>query len=472
MAAASFVVLAACSDNKPAAPAEPAAVAAKPSDDPAWPSAAVADPTTLGFTAEGLAALDARMAQSVANQDFGGIVTLLMKDGEIAQFKSYGIRNGDPKTGTPMTIDTLFRVYSMTKPVTGVALMQLYEQGKWQLDDPISKFAPELANLKVLTWKDGKPVMKGGKPVLADPTKPPTMRQLMSHTAGFAYGILGGDDPVNTAYRSQNVPTSKNLDEMMTKLTGLPLLYDPGTRWVYSVSVDVQGYLVQKISGQKFGDYLKANIFTPLNMNETSFILPEDKKERLAEVYGWNKDKSALQINPQRNDIASYDATNEMESGGGGLLSTAHDYGRFVQMLVNKGTLAGKTILKPESIAVMAENQIGDLGVFSDGTSGNPGLPGQKFGLDFAIYTDPAAGQHPFGKGTFYWSGIAGTIFWVDPVNNIGFVGMVQSFGGRRPDAMDFRAETGRLIYAALKPTAAAPAAMPAEAAKQPEAVH
>lgn len=473
LAAASFIVLAACGDNKPAAPeAVAAAPAPKPSDDPAWPSAAVADPTKLGFSAEGLAAFDARMAQSVADQDFGGIVTMILKDGEVAQIKAYGIRNGDPKTGTPMTTDTIFRIYSMTKPVTGVALMQLYEQGKFQLDDPISKYAPELANVKVLTWKDGKPVMKGGKPVLADPTAPPTMRQLMSHTAGFGYGVLGGEDPVNKAYREQNVITSKNLDEMMAKLANIPLLYDPGTRWVYSASVDVQGYIVQKISGQKFGDYLQANIFTPLSMTETSFTLPDDKKERFAEVYGWNKDKKALQINPQRNDITHYEPGYEMESGGGGLVSTIHDYGRFVQMLVNKGTLAGKTILKPESIALMAENQIGDLGVFSDGTTGNPGLPGQKFGLDFAIYTDPAAGNHPFPKGTFYWSGIAGTIFWVDPVNNVGFVGMVQSFGGRRPEAMDFRAETGRLLYAALKPAAAAPAAAPAEKAKELEPAH
>ncbi len=468
LAAASFAVLAACSDNKPAAPAaETAAVAAKPSDDPAWPVAAVADPTTLGFTAEGLAALDARFAKAIADQDYAGMVTLLAKGGEVAQFNAYGIQSGDPKTGTPMTKDSIFRIYSMTKPVTGIALMQLYEQGKWQLDDPVTKYAPELANLKVLTFKDGKPVMKNGKPVLADASRPATMREIMSHTAGFGYGLCC-EDPVNNAFRDQKVLLSKNLDEMMTKIAAIPLIYDPGTRWSYSVSVDIQGYIVQKISGQKFGDYLKANIFTPLGMNETSFILPEDKAARFANIYTWDKAANALKVTEDP-PFTRYDAANEMESGGGGLVSTAHDYARFSQMLLNKGTLAGKTIVKPETIALMAQNQIGDLGIYSDGTAANPGRPGQKFGLDFAVYTDPEAGQNPFGKGTFYWSGAAGTIFWIDPVNDIFFVGLVQQMGGSRPDAINFRNDSGKLILDALKPAAPAASAAPA---KEPEPAH
>ena len=340
--------------------------------------------------------------------------------------------------------------------------------GKWQLDDPVTKFIPELANLKLLTFKDGKPVMKNGQPVLADPTRPPTMREIMAHTAGFGYG-LGGDDPVNTAFRDQNVLASKNLDEMMTKIAGIPLIYDPGTRWSYSISVDMQGYLVQKLSGQKFSDYLKANIFTPLGMNDTSFVVTDANKPRFADIYTWDKDAKALKVG-EAPPLTRYDADNEMESGGGGLASTAHDYARFLQMLLNKGTLAGKTIVKPESIALMAQNQIGDLGIYSDGTSANPGRPGQKFGLDFAIYTDPAAGQNPFGTGTYYWSGIAGTIFWVDPVNDLFFIGMIQSLGGARPDAMNLRNETGRLIYEALKPAAAAPAS--AAPAKELEPAH
>src|SRR6185503_17045857 len=249
LAAASFAILAACSGEKPAAPA---AAVAKAYDDPAWPAAAVADPTKVGVTQAGLDALDARMAKSVADQDVAGMVTALIHKGEVVQFKAYGVQSGDPKTGTPMTQNSLFRIYSMSKPITGVAMMQLYEQGKWNLDDPVTKYVPELANLKVITWKDGKPVMKGGKPVLADLKSPPTMRQLMSHSAGFGYGLCCTDpkapnyNPVDEAFVKQGVLASANLDEMMTKIEGIPLLYDPGTRWSYSVAVDIQGYIVQK----------------------------------------------------------------------------------------------------------------------------------------------------------------------------------------------------------------------------------
>ncbi len=475
MAAASFAVLAACSESKPAAPAEPAVVA-KAYDDAAWPSAAIADPTTIGFTAEGLAALDARMAKSVTDQDVAGMVYILGKGGEIAAFNAHGVQSGDPKTGTPITKDSLFRIYSMTKPITGVAMMQLYEQGKWQLDDPVTKYAPELANLKVITWKDGKPVMQGGKPVLVDPTSPPTMRQIMSHTAGFGYGLCCTDpkaanyNPVDAQFVKDGVLSSANLDEMMTKIAAIPLVYDPGTRWSYSASVDIQGYIVQKLSGQKFGDYLKANILTPLGMNDTSFFVSEANKPRFADVYHWDKDKNALVINEERPDRPGFTDPNRLESGGGGLVSSTHDYARFIQMMLNRGTLAGKTIIKPESVAMMSENHIGDLGIYSDGTAANPGRPGQKFGLDFAVYVDPAAGQNPFGKGTYYWGGAAGTWFWIDPANDLFFVGMIQSMGGARPDGMNFRVESAKLAYEALKSNASA--ATPAEATKQAEPAH
>ena len=462
LAAASFAVLAACSE-KPAAPAAETAAAAKPSDDQAWPAAAVADPAKVGFTAEGLAALDARMAKSVADGDVAGMVTLLSHKGEVVQFKAYGVQSGDPKTGAPMTTDSMFRIYSMSKPITGVAMMQLYEQGKWTLDDPVTKFVPELANLKVLTLKDNKPVMKGGKPVLADMKSPPTMRQLMSHTAGLGYGLCCTDpkgtnyNPADEQFVKQGVLASKDLEEMITKIAGIPLIYDPGTRWSYSAAVDVQGLIVQRLSGQKFGDYLKANVFTPLGMNDTSFYVHEEQKARFTDVYHWDKDKGALVKNEDRPDRPGFTAPNRMESGGGGLVSTTHDYARLCQMFLNKGTLAGTQVLKPETVALMSQNAIGDLGIYSDGTTANPGRPGQKFGLDFAIYVDPAAGANPYGKDTYYWGGAAGTWFWIDPVNDLFFVGMIQSMGGARPEGMNFRGESATLVYSALAP--AAPAA-------------
>jgi CubicO group peptidase (beta-lactamase class C family) len=461
LAAVSLLALNACNraaeTETPAAAVE--AAATTPAHDPAWPAAAVADPTQLGFTAEGLAALDARLAKSVADQDVKGMVALLARNGEVAMFNAYG----NATDATPMAKDTIFRIYSMTKPVTGVAMMQLYEQGKWGLDDPISKHAPELAGLKVIQMgADGKPVMGAdGKPVLKAPAREPTMRELMTHTAGFGYG-LSGDDPVNNAFRETGVLTSANLDEMMTKIAGIPLLYEPGSRWYYSIAVDIQGYLVQKLSGQKLGEYMKANIFTPLGMNDTAFYVSEDRVGRFADVYSWNKDQAKLVANPERPDRPRFTDASRLESGGGGLTSTTHDYARFCQMMLNKGELAGNRILKPETVELMTQNHIGELRLYSDGTNANPGLQGVGFGMDYAVYDDPSVTGLPYGKGTHYWGGAAGTWFWIDPVNDLFFIGMIQSMGGRREGAMDFRGESAKLVYEALAanaPAAPAPAA-------------
>lgn len=467
LAAASFAVLAACSPEA-AKPAEPAAAAAKPSDNAAWPAAAAADPAALGFTAEGLAALDARLAQSVADGDVAGVTYILGKGGDIAAFKSHGIQSGDPKTGAPMTNDSMFRIYSMSKPITGVAMMQLYEKGLWTMDDPVSKHVPELAGLKVLSWKDGKVEMAGGKPVTVAASHEPTMKELMSHTGGFAYG-LSGDDPANDAFRKTAVLASANLEEMIGKIKDIPLIYDPGSRWYYSVSVDIQGYIVQKLSGQKFGEYLKANVFTPLGMNDTSFFVTEANKPRFTDVYHWDKDAKALVKNEDRPDRPGFTDPNRLESGGGGLVSTTHDYARFAQMFLGKGTLAGNTVLKPETVELMRTNAIGDLRLYSDGTTANPGLPGVGFGMDFAIYDDTSVTGQPYGKGTHYWGGAAGTWFWIDPANDLFFVGMIQSMGGARPDGMNFRNDSSKLVYAALAPTAAAASA---PAAAEPEPAH
>ncbi len=469
LAAASFAILAACGAGEPAAPAAPAAAAAAPSDTAVWPTAAVADATTLGFTAEGIAALDARLAQSVTDGDVAGLTYILGKGGDIAAFKSYGVQSGDPKTGAPMTKDSLFRIYSMTKPITGVAMMQLYEQGKWAMEDPVSKHVPELAGLQVLSWKDGKVEMKDGKPVTVAASHEPTMKELMSHTAGFAYG-LSGDDPANNAFRDTAVLASKDLEEMITKIKDIPLIYDPGTRWYYSVGVDIQGYIVQKLSGQKLGEYFQQHIFTPLGMTDTAFFVSEEKKPRFADVYRWDKDLKALAVNPERPDRPGFTDPNRMESGGGGLVGSTHDYARFAQMFLGKGTLAGNTVLKPETVELMRTNAIGDLKLYSDGTTANPGLPGVGFGMDFAVYDDTSVTGQPYGKGTHYWGGAAGTWFWIDPANDLFFVGMIQSMGGSRPEGMNFRNDSAKLVYEALAPTAAATAA-PAPA-KELEPAH
>jgi CubicO group peptidase (beta-lactamase class C family) len=330
-------------------------------------------------------------------------------------------------------------------------MMQLYEQGKWQLDDPIAKHAPELAGLKELTRdSDGKVVVDAaGKPVLATPKKPPTMRQLMSHTAGFGYG-LSGDDPVNQAFRDARVLASANLDEMMKKIAAISLLYEPGTRWSYSVAVDIQGYLVQKMSGQKFGDYLKAHVTGPIGMNDTAFFVSPDRKARFTEVYHWDRQQNALVVNPARSDRGGFEDPQRLESGGGGLVGSTHDYARFCQMMLNKGEIGGKRILKPETVKLMTENHIGGLSVSVDGTRPQAGAEAVRFGLDFAVHIDPKAAGLPYGPGTYYWGGAAGTWFWIDPVNDLAFVGMIQMQGGNRPGGLNFRADSAKLVYAAL----------------------
>jgi CubicO group peptidase (beta-lactamase class C family) len=435
----------------------PVAQTAAPAADPAWPRAAVADPTALGFSRTGLAALDARLTQAVADGDTAGMTIILIRNGDVVDFRSFGQQS----PGTPMALDSLFRIYSMSKPITGVAMMQLFEQGKWKLDDPIAKYAPELGNLKALTWgPDGKVVLGAdGKPVLTTPKKPATMRQLMSHTAGFGYG-LSGNDPVNTAFRDEGVLRSSDLDEMLRKIANIPLLYEPGAQWSYSVAVDIQGYLVQKLSGQKFGDYLKAHVTGPIGMTETAFYVTPERQARFTEVYHWDRQQNQLVMNPARPDRpGGFLDPKRLESGGGGLVASTHDYARFCQMLLNRGEIGGKRILKPETVTLMAQNHIGNLTVGTDGTAAQANAGAVRFGLDFAVDVDPAAGNRPFGKGTYYWGGAAGTWFWIDPVNNLAFIGMIQNQGGNRPGGMNFRADSARLVYAALAPSAQSPSA-------------
>jgi len=422
----------------------------------AWPEAAVADPTTLGFTKSVLDVLDARMKQSVADGDTAGMTYILLRHGQVVDFKSVGQR----APGQPMAVDSIFRIYSMSKPITGVAMMQLYEQGKWRLDDPITKYLPEFASLKALTRDaNGKVVTAAdGTPVLTPLKKPATMRQLMSHTAGFGYGLSDGD-PVNKAFRDKGVLSARDLDEMMRTIGEIPLLYEPGAKWFYSVAVDIQGYLVQKLSGEKFGEYLKKHVTGPMGMVDTSFYVTPDRKARFTEVYHWDRQKNALLMNPARPDRGGFDDPSRLESGGGGLVGSTHDYARFCQMLLNRGEVGGTRILKAETVTLMTENHIGELSVGLDGTAPQSGADAVRFGLDFAIHIDASPAGVPYGRGTFYWGGAAGTWFWVDPVNDLAFVGMIQNMGGNRPGGLNFRNDSARLVYAALAPSPTATSA-------------
>jgi CubicO group peptidase (beta-lactamase class C family) len=237
----------------------------------------VVRPESEGFSSPRLERLHTLMQEAVNHQEVAGVVTLLARHGKVVDYRAYGMREIASKTA--MTKDTIFRDYSMTKPITAVAMLELYEQGKWLPSDPISKYIPEFAHLKVFSGVDAD-----GKMILVDPVHPPTMRELMTHTAGFTYGIFG-DTPVDKMYRDANLFASSSLHEFVTKLAGIPLLYQPGTKWVYSVSMDVQGYIVEQLSGQSLPQFIRENIYTPLGMKDAGFYVPKEKWSRFATVY-------------------------------------------------------------------------------------------------------------------------------------------------------------------------------------------
>lgn len=406
-----------------------------------WP-VEEAGAAAAGFSEQGIDALDAAMAKIVADQDVAGMVWLLARNGEVATFETAGLARVDDQA--PMTMDSLFRIYSMTKPVTGVALMMLHEQGLWEFDDPVSKHAPELAGLQIMSSYD-----EDGNMELVAPTREPTMRELLNHSAGYGYG-LSGNDPVNTAFRDLGVLASEDLDDLIAKVSEIPLLFEPGERWSYSISVDIQGYIVQRLSGMRFGDFLEQNIFAPLAMSDTRFFVKAEDVDRFAEVHNWDSERNRLVQRPHRNDRPSYLDPERLESGGGGLVSSTHDYARFLQMLVNEGELEGERLLTPESIRIMRTNSLrDDLNLRGSLTS--EGQPGQGFGVDFAVITDPEKAGSRNSPGTYYWGGAAGTWFWVDPVEDMFWLGMIQAQGATRPGAADMRGIAADIIYDSLQ---------------------
>jgi CubicO group peptidase (beta-lactamase class C family) len=400
---------------------------------------ALARPEIVGFSSESLEELDAAMQGIVDKKHLAGIVTLLARHGQVVQHKAYGLQDVD--SGTPMQLDTIVRIYSMTKPIAGAAMMMLYEEGKWKPSDPIAKHIPEFANLKVFAGTDA-----AGTLTLEAPAHAPTMGELMSHNAGFTYGLFG-NSPVDKLYQADNPLDAPSLQAFINKMATLPLLYQPGEKWVYSVSVDIQGYLVQKLSGKTFPDFLRERIFTPLGMKDTGFLVPEDTLSRVATIYGWEQAKGALAGQPRDPLISKMPG---LPSGGGGLYSTAADYFRFAQMMLNGGELNGKRLLKRTSVDMMRTNVLNEQTLNSKSGIGPIRIqPGLGFGYDFVVMTDPAAMKSPLGKGTYWWFGIAGTWFWIDPTNDVVFIGMIQRRGGA-PGAANHEELARALTYKAL----------------------
>ncbi|MDR3512469.1 MAG: serine hydrolase [Caulobacteraceae bacterium] len=376
-----------------------------------------AEPETVGLSRAGLERIDAALQAMIDEGQLAGAVTLVGRRGRLAHAKAMGRK--DVATGEPLKTDDIFRIFSMTKPVTGAAMMILYEQGLWRPEDPVARFLPALADLDVAA-RDIR-----GDLVRVGPDHPPTMAELMTHTAGFSYGF-DPMDPVDALYREANPLGAASLAEMVERLVGLPLHYQPGTEWRYSLSMDIQGAIIEALSGQSLPEFMRTRIFDPLGMADTAFHVPPGKRERLATCYRMSARRGLVPLDRPLLG-ADYDAPPAMALGGGGLFSTAADYARFAQMLLNKGELGGVRILALESVALMTRNHLSDAimaGGF--GVGFQQIRPGYGHAFDGAVFTDPALAGAPVGKGTYQWDGAAGTWFWVDPVNDLLFVGLIQ----------------------------------------------
>jgi CubicO group peptidase (beta-lactamase class C family) len=401
---------------------------------------AAASPESVGFSSERLERLHALIQGEIDQKQLAGAITILARHGKIVDYRTYGQR--DLATGAAMTKDTIFRDYSMTKPVTGVAMMILYEEGKWQPQDPIAKYIPEFAHLKVFAGVDAE-----GKMMLVDPEHAPTMRELMSHSAGFSYG--GGKTVVDAMYQQEGVMRSATLQEMIDKLAKIPLNYQPSKGWTYSASMDIEGYIVEKLSGQTLPDFARDHIFTPLGMKDAGFFVPAEKRGRFATNYRADAQGALTPTSPAGEAPSDYATQPTMPSGGGGLVSTAEDYYRFAQMMADGGALEGQRVLAPATVHLMTTNKLPEnllTGQFGIGQ--HVMRPGFGYGFNCAVVFDPGAAGLPDGAGTFFWDGAAGTWFWVDPTNDVVFVGMIQRMGGSDNHSLLYRSHA--VVYGAL----------------------
>ena len=384
-----------------------------------------------GISAGRLERLHQGMQALVDRREAAGIVTLIARHGKVVDVHASGYR--DLESRAPMRADSIFRIASMTKPITSVAVMMLYEEGKLLLTDPVWKFIPSFKDQRVLPADSS-----GGA---APAARASTIRDLLSHRSGLTYGFLNGG-AVGNGYRTRGVTdglttTTMTLAEAIDKLAAESLVSQPGAAWNYSLSTDVLGRVVEVVSGQGFDVFLRERILKPLKMTDTDFSVPEAKWGRMATAYAPDgtggirpmKDPEAFG-NTVMSPVASYRAPKTYFSGGAGLVSTARDYARFAQMLLNGGTLDGVRLLSPKTIEMMTASHTSDLP--ASGLIGN----GAQFGLGFRVVTDVGATQTLGSPGLYGWSGIYGTTFWVDPKEQLVAVMLVQRFPGSNAAAV------------------------------------
>jgi len=400
-------------------------------------------PEDLGFDSERLQRLDDYMSSMVETGRVAGVSTLLMRHGRVAAMRTHGKPALDREAA--LSRDAVFRIYSMTKPIAAVAMMILFEEGRWTLDDPVTRFIPEFANLKVCAG-----VGPDGQVILEDAVRPPTLREVMSHTAGFAYGLFPDAHPLERAYLDNRIARPEGAQAFVDSIAAQPLMFQPGTEWFYSVASGILGVIVSRISGQSFGDFLRDRIFGPLGMVDTGFQTNADNVDRLVTFYqddgqGGLKEVTEVLGAP----INPFTAPPEFEDGGGGLVSTITDYARFCQMVLNKGELDGVRILAPVTVELMATNVIpAAVLATSHPMRLLPFNPAFGFGLGFSVFKDPRAMGSTEGRGTLAWGGMGGTWFWIDPENDLVFVGLIQRFAD--PISSEFRAKARTFTYAAL----------------------
>lgn len=355
--------------------------------------------------------------------ELGGAVALVARRGRVAHFEALGRQSGEGDDAVPMRPDTLFGIASMTKPITSAAIMMLYEEDKLQLDDPVSRFIPAMKDLEVAVVEDGH--SGPNAPYTTVPAaRQVTVRDLLRHTAGLTYGFMD-PGPVGKLYREALQPGDGDLGAMMNQLAELPLARQPGSAFVYGHSTDVLGYLVEVVSGQPFADFLEQRIFRPLGMVDTAFYVPQEKADRLSALFVLGEDgKVRPGVRPY---FRGYSEMPAAPSGGGGLVSTAADYARLLQMFLNGGRLGDVRILSRKSVELMTADTLRDLA--------RPFVaPGYGFGLGFAVRVDLGASSQLGSVGEYAWSGIYNTFFFVDPQEELFAILLTQTAPFRHLD--------------------------------------
>lgn len=390
----------------------------------------LARPESVGMSSQRLDYLKSQFQDLVDAEKTGGFQILIARRGKVVMYEHVGW--ADVEERQEVSEETLFRIYSMTKPVLAVAMMMLYEEGRYSLGDPLSKHIPEFAGLQVFAGKNGDGTLD-----LVDLEREPTVKDLMQHTAGFTYGWFG-DTAIDALYKEKQILAyDDTLQELIDKLAGTPLLYQPGERWHYSVAVDVQGYLIEKWTGMPLATFLHERLFEPLGMDQTMAWVHPKHADLLADVYTHDEDGKRIEYT---GDLA----TNHLRApggfgGGAQLISTSDDYWRFCQMLLNGGVFDGKRYLSPRTIELMTTNRLPDDVSFGSG--------GRGFGFNVGVVTDELQGEFPVSDGEYWWDGLATTLFWIDPEEELVAILLTQYLPWSAPFYRDLM---HRLVRAAI----------------------